>query len=136
MALNEALLRRQQELKDDPSIAAAIGRLGGSVSSADKILARRLQWLKKNQKWDNDDMEFFVQTLQDPTADIMMLKNFLLDIRKNTIDKEIKLKADKLLIDLHKAHFGDKKNVNISGSLGVVNINITPAQVNPNGPGA
>ena len=95
---------------------------GGKTTSLKRKYAAQLREIKKRGKNSKDEeINFFIQRLEDPTANV-------LDIQQNLDRLQHKrgLKDDSLIrlmqtkISLHKAHFGDKKlNMNL-------NINIEP----------
>lgn len=118
--INPAIIKRAQELHENPEIARAIGRIGGQSKSVRKSLTSHLNGLKNANKWDDDDIAFFLKTIEDPETDIIFIKKYLTSGMTNDFKTEDKARVAKVLTELHKATFGDKKKIEVSG-VGSVN---------------
>ena len=98
--------------------AKDLGRKGGlaNKNNPKTIFSAKLRELKKRQSMSNTDLAWFVECLENPSANMMDIAKYL-DEHKDDIDPE---KYVALRDRLHRSIFGDKVNINQK----IVNINM------------
>lgn len=103
------------QFKSGPKLVK-IARKGGQSRSPKKLFALRLNALKKTGKT-NEQIQLFVERLQDPNENVFHIQKLLDDfIEKNPKDMYV-IQAIQTLIMLHKANFGERlrtENINLN----------------------
>jgi hypothetical protein len=112
------LTRNTTEMKE---IGAKGGRAG--KNNPNVIIAAKIREMKKKAKKgkiSQKEVDWFIARLEDPTANIADIKNYLDEIKKLCKTPGQAVMLANTQIALHKAHFGDKHlNQNLN-----VNVNI------------
>jgi hypothetical protein len=101
--------------------ARAISAKGGRTKSVNKCIAAKLREMKQKANMSDNDLQFFIQAMQDPGANILRMQKMLEEAMD---DGEIQ-KRDGLVImhQLHRLRFGNRTPGEESLSGSSININ-------------
>jgi hypothetical protein len=106
---------RTQFKKGDPA-QSEVGRKGGSQRTDAKKLAAKLRWMKK-KGLSNEASKQIYELMTDHNMNALDIRVFLESIKKDANSTYEKINLARVMIDWHKAHFGEKiksENVNVN----------------------
>jgi len=110
------LIPLNQRTKEE---ASAISRKGGKTKSLAKKYSAQLRELKKKGNT-NAQIKWFCQRLEDPEANILHIQRQLDQFLKDNPKEHNAVAAMNTQIQLHKAHFGEKRqNFNMNVNMDV-----------------
>ena len=89
--------------------AVEAGAKGGRAgkNNINKIIAGRLAWMKRENKWTDNQLDWFKARLENPKASVMNIEQALIK-RKDDIPPD---KYLAMMTSIHKMKFGEKVNV-------------------------